>query len=407
MKIFNTLTIGLFLLAGFASCEMKEEILGEKESPTDVGYLELETAIQEKGDAVETKATQYVEGYPILIIAESGEIAAELESGSGYVKQKLPVGKYTIIAHTPGEMASIMSEPYYKGETGIEIIKDRTSSKVLTCTMQNTQIRINYSPAFVAGYKEWDLTFQAGDSNILSYDETDKDPVDKYWAIGEEVKSIYVHLSYTTIEGVQNKQDMVITKPEGSASEFWQGGDLLSVNLEPGTDDPENPNGASIVLKVDVSFYEAGEEEEIEVPVEDVTDPEPVGDPSVSFPKSSYSLPAELSAQADAAISAPAGLESVKVNIVAGNEMFAGIVQDMFGGAFELIGNTELESVFTGLGISLPEKGAVNYNFPVHKFFSLLQPMGATSGAGHVFEISVTDKNGKTHSGSLSVIVTE
>ena len=42
MKYFNKiLAIGLLLCAGLSSCEMKDEIKGEKNGNSDFGYLEL------------------------------------------------------------------------------------------------------------------------------------------------------------------------------------------------------------------------------------------------------------------------------------------------------------------------------------------------------------------------------
>ena len=47
------------------------------------------------------------------------------------------------------------------------------------------------------------------------------------------------------------------------------------------------------------------------------------------------------------------------------------------------------------------------YTFPVGKFFGLISPMGVTTGEGHVFNITVTDANGKSATSKLSVKVTE
>ena len=129
--------------------------------------------------------------------------------------------------------------------------------------------------------------------------------------------------------------------------------------------------------------------------------------PSISIPQSTYTLPGDAAKNADATITAEAGIKSVKVQIVPGNEMFTSIVSGMFGvEPFELIGNETLGAVFSGMGISLPDEGDTEYIFPVGNFFSLLSEMGTTEASeGHVFNITVEDNNGKTASASLGVIV--
>ena len=77
---------------------------------------------------------------------------------------------------------------------------------------------------------------------------------------------------------------------------------------------------------------------------------------------------------------------------------------------FELIGNEELSAVFESMHIQLPEANDTEYNFPVGNFFPVLSTPEfgpTTTSEGHVFNITVTDQNGKTASGKLNVIVTE
>ena len=52
----------------------------------------------------------------------------------------------------------------------------------------------------------------------------------------------------------------------------------------------------------------------------------------------------------------------------------------------------------------MPQDGDTSYTFPVGGFFPILQSMGATTGDGHVFNITVTDANGQA-SASLNVAV--
>lgn len=90
---------------------------------------------------------------------------------------------------------------------------------------------------------------------------------------------------------------------------------------------------------------------------------------------------------------------------------FKALLKIQFGAEpFELIGNDTLGKIFEDLemDIKLPTEATTNYKFPVGEFFDILSSMGPTDEPdGHTFEITVTDQNGKTASGKLSVIVTE
>ena len=138
---------------------------------------------------------------------------------------------------------------------------------------------------------------------------------------------------------------------------------------------------------------------------------ESVSKPSISFPQKAYTLPADASKNADAVITSTAegGIQSVKVQIIGGNDGFSSIVSGMgFTEGLELVGNTTLGPVISSIiqGLEMPQIGDTSYTFPVGGFFAILQQMGATTGDGHVFNITVTDANGET-TNSLCVKVTE
>ena len=135
----------------------------------------------------------------------------------------------------------------------------------------------------------------------------------------------------------------------------------------------------------------------------------------MTFPQNTYTLPADASKNADAVITSTAegGIQSVVVQILAGNENFKGITTTMhFDEGIELVGDPTNLAAIIGMALpdlkdlEMPENGDTSYTFPVGGFFSILSGMGATTGDGHVFNITVTDANGET-SASLSVKVTE
>lgn len=424
---------GLLLTAGLVSCEMKDELKGNTGIvPSEVGYLDLDVAVGQKTRADETTSvvpSVSTDDFPVEIKGKDVEYTKVFESYEALKKEcplALPVGNYTVSAHTNAELKAVMDVPYYGGETSLTITKDIEAKANVECTMKNTKVQLVYDTEFSTVFKEWDITVSDGSANILTYDETDLNPKAKYWLIAENVTVIKMHIDAVTQDGTPVSEDRSYAKPDDADSDFWEGSDALTVTMEPGEpSDPENPYGVTgIKVTVQISFDDNEQEDVVEIPVEgddEATEPsEPdggeeggdsekpeVGVPFISIPQSTYTLPTDVEKKADATITAEAGIKSVKVQIVPGNEMFAGIVNEMFGAEpFELIGNKTLGEVFSGMGISLPSEGYTEYIFPVGNFFSLLSGMGATdSSEGHVFRITVEDENGETASTSLGVIV--
>lgn len=423
---------GLLLTAGLFSCEMKDELKGDVGViPSEVGYLDLSVAVGQ-GTRVEkatsAKSSVNTDDFPVVIKGTDVEYTKTFESYAKLQEESpiaLPVGNYTVSAHTNAELKALMDVPYYAGETNLTIAKEVEAKANVECTMKNTKIQLIYDPEFSETFKEWEITISDGSSNILTYDETDLNPKAKYWLVADGVKVIEVRIEAVTQDGTPVSENRSYTKPDDADSDFWAGSDALTVTMEPGEpSDPENPYGVTgIKVTVQISFDDNELEEVVEIPVEgddEATEPsEPdggeegdsekpeVGIPTISIPQSTYTLPGDVEKNADATITAEAGIKSVKVQIVPGNDTFTNIVSGMFGAEpFELIGNETLGKVFSGMGISLPSEGDTEYIFPVGNFFSLLSGMGVTnSPEGHVFRITVEDKNGETASTSLDVIV--
>lgn len=437
MKKIKTIVglAALLLTVVLASCEMKEELKGnngtsDASTPSEVGYLDLSKvdlvskSEASRADVVDSDDSSInVNEFPVEIVGTDVEYTRTFDSYQQMLDESpitLPVGNYKVSAHSKGELQPVMDEPYYDGETSLTITKDVVSNAEVECKMANTKIQIAYDEEFKETFKSWEITVTDGTEHNLIYDQEDMDPEPKYWVLQENVKVIKVYITAVTTGNIKISESRSITKPEDADTEFWVRADDLTITMEPGDTDPNTPSGINgIDIKVEVSF--GTDKEEIEfIPVEDdedTTEPSEPGDtdtdgsagsaPSIAIPQSTYTLPDDAEKNADATITAQAGIKSVKVQIVPGNEEFTEIVSEMFGTApFELIGNETLGKVFSGMGISLPSKGATKYIFPVGNFFSILSGMGATtSSSGHVFKITVEDSEGKTASASLGVIV--
>lgn len=444
MKLFNTITACLLLCAGLVSCEMKDELKGSGAGTSEVGYLNLGVAVNASQNSVVSRADNAndnanddgenvgvavsADEFPVTITgvtdpsySKEYESYAALKAENGG-KVELPIGEYTVTAHSNAELEPQMATPYYEGTTPIKITAGVESSAEVKCTMKNMKIQLTYTANFLAKFESWDITINDGSDNILNFDETDKNPAAVYWMVAENVTEIKVAITATPMGGGQEvTESRLLSKPEGSN---WAGSDALTIQMEENTsDDPTGIQGSGITINASVSFDEDSEDVPVTVKPgndgdDDNKEPEPPTPtpepelPTVTFPQNTYTLPADASKNADAVITSTAegGIQSVKVQIVGGNEGFADITSTMgFADGLELVGNTDLGPVISTIvqGLEMPQAGDTSYTFPVGGFFKILQQMGATTAEeGHVFNITVTDANG-TASASLSVKVTE
>ena len=440
MKLFNTITACLLLCAGLVSCEMKDELKGSGAGTSEVGYLNLGVAVNASQNSVVSRADNAnndgenvgvavsADEFPVTITgvtdpsySKEYESYAALKAENGG-KVELPIGEYTVTAHSNAELEPQMATPYYEGTTPIKITAGVESSAEVKCTMKNMKIQLTYTANFLAKFESWDITINDGNGNILNFDETDKNPAAVYWMVAENVTEIKVAITATPMGGGQEvPESRLLSKPDGSN---WAGSDALTIQMEEKTsEDPTGIQGSGITINASVSFDEYPEDVPVTVKPgndgdDDNKEPEPPTPtpepelPTVTFPQNTYTLPADASKNADAVITSTAegGIQSVKVQIVGGNDGFADITSTMgFADGLELVGNTTLGPVIGSIveGLVMPQAGDTSYTFPVGGFFSILQQMGVTTAEeGHVFNITVTDANG-TASASLSVKVTE
>ena len=445
MKAINKWALAVAMLAGLASCEMKNEILGKDPMTGDTGTLNLyvETGKTTKG------TTDQVDQFPVTITGTDVEYTKKFNS---YAELKqagdvtLPVGTYTIEACSPGEFKSEMDEPFYGGKLeNVKIVKGQTAETSVVCTMQNVKISISFTEEFLATYQDWTITVtdKKQDGHIKTYTKAadGETPAPVYWKMDESVETIYINGTAqtnggetVTISGTAKKTNLPEYE-EGDDTSFV-GGDELKIEFSPVKVEGSTPGILEEGIQITITLFNSEQDETVKIPVDpgteggDTEEPgtgedggdeggeegdgggETTAEPTISFPQSTYTLPADATKNADATITVEAGLKSVKVKITGGNDKFATAVAGMFGGTepFELIGNTQLSGIFSSMQIPLPNTNDTTYVFPVGNFFSLLadDSFGPTTTVdGHIFEITVTDQNDKTVSGKLNVIVTE
>lgn len=450
MKAINKWTLAVAMLAGLASCEMKNEILGKDPMTGDTGTLNLyvETGKTTKG------TTDQVDQFPVTITGTDVEYTKKFDS---YAELKqagdvtLPVGTYTIEACSPGEFKSEMSEPFYGGKLeNVKIVKGQTAETSVVCTMQNVKISISLTEEFLATYQDWTINVTDKNGHIKTYTKAadGETPAPVYWKMDESVETIYINGTAktnggedVTISGTAKKSNLPEYE-EGDDTSFV-GGDELKIEFSPVKVEGSTPGILEEGIQITITLFNSEQDETVEIPVDPGTeggDTEEPGtgedgggegedgegdtntNPTIQLPADiTYSISAgDAPESADAIIKAPAGLESVIVKIDGGNAAFRAIINDLdlggsnFTSGVDLVGNSTFEGIIADLGtmgidpISVPEKGDTEYIFPIASFFKMLNIYKATDpGDSHDFIITVQDKNGESVEDVLKVTIKE
>lgn len=429
MKRIHIISAGLSLCAILASCEMKNEIFGNDNIPSETGWVELGVKVNNKTNVVVTRGTIQGEevdpaDFPVVFALNNSDYTKEFDTYENLLEEEkveLPVGNYTVSSHTPGTLTKRMDHPYYSGEENLTVSKDITSDATVTCTMQNSRILLTYDNTFTSKFKTWTITIDDGTNNILKYTEADGTNLQAvYWLFEKDCTAIKINISATTTSGATVTESRTITKPDDATTDSWVGGDALTITMAPGPDE-ETPTGVSGII-IDISaFFETETNEIVEVPIEGEdtetpTDPdEGEGDDTPAAPTLSGEYlnktvdfdvveGADNFPNVEIVMDVPEGIQSIIVKAVTDNTSLSSILNALgFGSGVDLV-ETELDALVFALGDNIPKRGNSNYTFSVNGVIS--QALAANTGS-HTFSVTVTDQNGTSASGTLSFNITD
>lgn len=432
---------GCALALGLASCEMKDELLDKGGNASgEMGVLDLSLAVNAANNVV-TKAaveggtevngpTVSADGFELDITNADGSYKKTHEYDPENTTIELPVGDYTVTAHSPGECEATSTAAYYSGKQSFEITAGETKPVSVVCKMANTKIQVTFDNSLKDAFKSWTVTVTPVGVQYMAYpfegtSANFKQPEAIFWMLPDNVRTIRAEFQGVNSEGKNVTVSYTFEKPVEADSEYWTGADALAIKVNSQATTEDNPSGVNgVTIDAEVTWDEL--KDNVTIPVEgtetEPTDPsEPGTDepdepatgegPKIVLNDTEYTLPADASKNADVLIESKAGLSSVKVQIIGGNQDFKDIADGLgFSAGAELIGNTSLEQLIASTGLiqelKMPTDGANSYLFPVGGFFSILQSMGATTDPnGHQFIITVKDANGEDDA-SLSVKVT-
>ncbi len=439
MKAINKWTLAVAMLAGLASCEMKNEILGKDPMTGDTGTLNLyvETGKTTKG------TTDQVDQFPVTITGTDVEYTKTFDS---YAELKqagdvtLPVGTYTIEACSPGEFKSEMSEPFYGGKVeNVKIVKGQTAETSVVCTMQNVKISISLTEEFLATYQDWTINVTDKNGHIKTYTKAadGETPAPVYWKMDESVETIYINGTAktnggedVTISGTAKKSNLPEYE-EGDDTSFV-GGDELKIEFSPVKVEGSTPGILEEGIQITITMFNSEENENVEIPVDPGTEGGDTEEPGTgedggdegeeegNEKAPTIDLPADFSyskstgegkpASADAWLYTPAGLKSAKVRIETTSDAFEATLNEVdMGGnlleGVELVNNSGIDDLFAGVGLEdrSPQPNVTEYKFPVGAFFMFLDMFPGI----HKFYITLTDNENVTVSDVLTITITE
>ena len=437
MNTINKWALGMAFVMGLASCEMKEEIWGNDPISGDTGLLDLNIATTSSKNQISTKGTtDQVEEFPVTITGKDVDYNLSFASFAKLKEENpltLPVGTFTIEAHSPGEFKDEMTEPYYGGTKEITIAKSTTTQDSISCTIQNVKISLDLTSSFLETYGEWEITVTDNNGHVKVYKNTDEDaeePASIYWKLGDDVEIIYIKGSATTKDGQEkvtinsSAKKTDLQEYEDGESTSFVGGDELVLSFTPVKVEGSTPGVEKDGIEITISGFNSEKNENISIDVDpgtdepgesgDTEDPED-GDknaPSINLPTDfSYSASTGEGKpkSADAVFTIPNGLKSAIVKIETTSEAFKATLNEVnMGGnlleGIELVNNSGIDDLFTGVGLEnrSPKPNVTEYTFPVGAFFTFLDMFTGV----HKFHITVTDKD-QSVSDTLTITITE
>lgn len=448
MNIKNIILGSCICLAGFVSCSDDNDVAdGSFSGPMGVLVLKVETNSKvnvitpEIGSRAES-GNSTINQFPVTIYNSKGDsIIKNYVSYSAMDNEvKLPVGTYKVVAHSPGEMETKMSSPYFQGEETLEIKKDIIKEATVTCKMKNIPVKLNYNADFINAFESWSIILNDGNNHVLEFDSNNKNPETIYWAVGDETKVIIVNVTAKNKNGQTLVESYRCTKSSAEedhmgVSEYFGGGDGITINFTPVVENAKP--GAGIDMSVDLTWTTDDKNDgDVIVDVEIGTGSTDNGDntgngdgtndtndttPSIELPADfTYSLsgnPAKPTT-ANAIFKTPEGLSSAIVKIETDNADFektlAEAAFDTPGALLEgaqMIGNEGLENLFKAMFLTdsegqpkaTPKDNDKSYEFPIHAFYKFLDIYEGK----HTFTLSLEDKKGQKANESLTITITE
>ena len=413
----TSLLVGALSVVALTSCVSENLDFGNDE----MGVLALSVDIAQP----QSRAITEVTSYPVVIYDAEGNVKFSYNSVEEVPATiRTGVGNYTAESHTPGGLEKKMSYPYYKGVKDFEILPNTKSEVEVTCTMQNSQIVVNYNGDFMDVFTSWEITLSDGDGAALSFTNTSSSAPVYYWFGENGAEELTLNFRGTTADGSTVVARNTLTPSQASSGydndqENFCGGETLTLNFTPA--ESEDGSISSVTINANVTFTETNETVDVVVvdksnmddPGNDPTPgPGPGDDGSIilNLPQNMTVNAATDKSLGDTYIKCDNKIKSIKVAIVSTSDEMIESLNDLntnygvnFISGAEIVDNQSVVQLFNDLNqpLSVPSLGDTDYTFPIGNFFGLL---GFLSGQ-HTFNMVVEDMEGHTKNGVLVLTV--
>lgn len=430
----HILYLFVFLMAGFTSCEMKDDLFGKKPSwedlPKEVGLLDLKLDPQMEKTITgnSTKATDEsldVKDFSVKILDENGEVVEEYASYADIDEVLLATGKYQVVA-TKGELKDAAYDtPYYEGKDSCTITSQEVSSLITPCVLSNKKITIAYTENFQERFKEdYEVVMTNGNGVLTLKSDEEKKP---FFKTTDQLDFV---LHATTRSGLETQYFCDLyndpTVKEYNNIVVWLDVAEPDEPVDPDEpidpDEPVNPDEPTEVpdslkrpiIKVDIQLVER--EYTITIPSDFVSGDDNGGGGNsggdgggsttakIQWGGTDISSPIILSSNGGSTpsvvvnISMPTGVDAMTVDISTTNPDFGEAV-DLIGSHFNMLALTEKQLVL----LDQVSKGKKSVKFDVSSFMPLLA--NELFAGTHKFKIYVKDQNGVSDTKTLTVIV--
>ena len=429
----HILYLFVFLIAGFTSCEMKDDLFGKKPSredlPKEVGVLDLKLDPQKEKTITgngETKATDEsldVNDFSVKILDENGEVVEEYASYADIDEVLLATGKYQVVA-TKGELKDAAYDtPYYEGKDTCTITSQEVSSLVTPCVLSNKKISVAYTDDFRDRFKDdYEIVMTNGNGVLTLKSDEEKKPFFK------TTDQLDFTLHATTRSGLETQyfcdlytdptvkeyNNIVVWLDVAEPDDPVEPDDPDNPDVPVGPEDPtETPDSLKRpVIKVDIQLVER--EYTITIPSDFVAGDDGgsggSGDggggttPTKPVIKGSgFDLDSPITlTDANAStlkvvidMTLPTGVKAMTVNISSDNSDFTGAVADI-GNPFDMLNLNSQQSAL----LAPVKSGQKTVKFDVSSFMSLLKNFEGT----HKFRIYLEDLNGTSNTKTLTII---
>lgn len=422
MNIFKISLMSSAIGLGLSSCVSEELFSGLEGKENGSMSINVDMLRPSSTRAIDTK------DFPVKITSIKDNKVVKTYDKASEVPNTitLPVGYYYAEAHTPGELQKIMTTPYYKGRDDFEILQGINTKSTVTCKMANGSFKVKYSDEFASAFATWTISIDDGTESVIQFTNEDGlTPSTIYMTFEENVDFLTANFKGTTTSGNKISTSNKLTKKQASEQydnddECFSGGDAIVINFSP----VESTEGdiTGITLNANISFEETEKWYDMEVTDKETSggNDNPGGDNIGGGGSSAITLdlPSDMTVNAstdpslgDTYIYAENGIQSITVGISSTSPEMISSLQDLAGNyegvdflsSTEIVENQNVVALFSDLGQSLdvPTKGQESYTFPIGNFFLLL----AFLPGEHTFGLTVTDTQGNSVSGSLTLTV--